>query len=153
MFSYADNTTLSIVGSSSPTELERGTGSAPPRPSGCPEGQEFLANENIRVGLLFASKALVQLVVNPAVGVLTNRWVRDPGLSRGAALGPGGSSLLMKYQQPSSEGLCCTCAAPVVTESQEHGGQKASGRIYALKEALILPFLKACKFTVQHKHH
>ncbi|XP_005510931.2 chromaffin granule amine transporter isoform X2 [Columba livia] len=73
VFSYADNTTLSIVGSSSPTELERGTGSAPPRPSGCPEGQEFLANENIRVGLLFASKALVQLVVNPAVGVLTNR--------------------------------------------------------------------------------
>ncbi|XP_064896967.1 chromaffin granule amine transporter isoform X1 [Columba livia] len=72
VFSYADNTTLSIVGSSSPTELERGTGSAPPRPSGCPEGQEFLANENIRVGLLFASKALVQLVVNPAVGVLTN---------------------------------------------------------------------------------
>ncbi|PKK19855.1 solute carrier family 18 (vesicular monoamine transporter), member 1 [Columba livia] len=73
VFSYADNTTLSIVGSSSPTELERRTGSGPPRPSGCPEGQEFLANENIRVGLLFASKALVQLVVNPAVGVLTNR--------------------------------------------------------------------------------
>ncbi|KFQ22571.1 Synaptic vesicular amine transporter, partial [Merops nubicus] len=42
-------------------------------PSGCPEGDEFLAKENVRVGLLFASKALVQLVVNPSVGLLTNR--------------------------------------------------------------------------------
>ncbi|XP_071655548.1 chromaffin granule amine transporter isoform X3 [Patagioenas fasciata] len=73
VFSYSDNTTLSILSSSSPTELERGAGSSPPQPSSCPEGQEFLANENVRVGLLFASKALVQLVVNPAVGVLTNR--------------------------------------------------------------------------------
>ncbi|XP_039570692.1 chromaffin granule amine transporter [Passer montanus] len=33
----------------------------------------FLEQENTRVGLLFASKALVQLLVNPWVGVLTNR--------------------------------------------------------------------------------
>ncbi|NWI02944.1 VMAT1 protein, partial [Tichodroma muraria] len=44
---------------------------APPR--GCLEGGEFLAQENTRVGLLFASKALVQLLVNPWVGLLTNR--------------------------------------------------------------------------------
>ncbi|NXO70958.1 VMAT1 protein, partial [Phainopepla nitens] len=37
------------------------------------EGGEFLAQENTRVGLLFASKALVQLLVNPWVGLLTNR--------------------------------------------------------------------------------
>ncbi|NXW91634.1 VMAT1 protein, partial [Alopecoenas beccarii] len=74
VFSYFANTTLSISGPISPTELEHEAGSSrPPRPSGCPDGQEFLANENVRVGLLFASKALVQLVVNPAVGVLTNR--------------------------------------------------------------------------------
>ncbi|XP_065507555.1 chromaffin granule amine transporter [Caloenas nicobarica] len=82
VFSSFDTTTLPISGSISPTELEHGTGSSrplqpparsPPQPSGCPEGQEFLANENVRVGLLFASKALVQLLVNPAVGVLTNR--------------------------------------------------------------------------------
>ncbi|NXA41709.1 VMAT1 protein, partial [Eudromia elegans] len=34
---------------------------------------DFLANENVRVGLLFASKALVQLLVNPVMGPLTNR--------------------------------------------------------------------------------
>ncbi|XP_051965018.1 chromaffin granule amine transporter [Xyrauchen texanus] len=39
----------------------------------CKEDSEFLAEENVRVGLLFASKALVQLMVNPFVGPLTNR--------------------------------------------------------------------------------
>ncbi|NWY39988.1 VMAT1 protein, partial [Sylvia atricapilla] len=47
---------------------------APPAPGrSCLEGGEFLAQENTRVGLLFASKALVQLLVNPWVGLLTNR--------------------------------------------------------------------------------
>ncbi|NXY11945.1 VMAT1 protein, partial [Pteruthius melanotis] len=64
------------------TLLPNGTGSSPPGhpPStppaparGCLEGGEFLAQENTRVGLLFASKALVQLLVNPWVGLLTNR--------------------------------------------------------------------------------
>ncbi|KAJ8317179.1 hypothetical protein KUTeg_005083 [Tegillarca granosa] len=32
-----------------------------------------LANENIRVGLLFASKAIVQLIANPFLGPITNR--------------------------------------------------------------------------------
>ncbi|NWH22143.1 chromaffin granule amine transporter [Grus americana] len=82
VFSYFDNTTLTVSGSTSATELVNGTessrplqppASSPPSPSGCPEGKEFLAKENIRVGLLFASKALVQLVVNPSVGLLTNR--------------------------------------------------------------------------------
>lgn len=39
----------------------------------CADGAEFLSNENIRVGLLFASKALMQLITNPFVGPLTNR--------------------------------------------------------------------------------
>lgn len=40
---------------------------------GCQQDNHFLEEENIRVGLLFASKALVQLLVNPFVGPLTNR--------------------------------------------------------------------------------
>ncbi|NXH33890.1 VMAT1 protein, partial [Myiagra hebetior] len=81
VLSYFDNSTV-------PVELPNGTGSSPPglppgtpqtpnprnpEPRGCLEGGEFLAQENTRVGLLFASKALVQLLVNPWVGLLTNR--------------------------------------------------------------------------------
>ncbi|NWU98469.1 VMAT1 protein, partial [Upupa epops] len=82
MFSYFDNTTVTVLGSMRTVHLANTTEtSAPPQPqasiaplpSNCPEGEEFLAKENIRVGLLFASKALVQLVVNPSVGLLTNR--------------------------------------------------------------------------------
>ncbi|KAK1787028.1 hypothetical protein P4O66_017405, partial [Electrophorus voltai] len=39
----------------------------------CTNDTKFLEEENVRVGLLFASKALVQLLVNPFVGPLTNR--------------------------------------------------------------------------------
>lgn len=82
MFSYFDNSTVTVSGSMIAVDLANGTesshlpqplASSPPLPSGCPEGKEFLAKENIRVGLLFASKALVQLVINPSVGLLTNR--------------------------------------------------------------------------------
>ncbi|KAM9360861.1 chromaffin granule amine transporter [Symphorus nematophorus] len=41
--------------------------------SSCLQDSLFLEEENVRVGLLFASKALVQLLVNPFVGPLTNR--------------------------------------------------------------------------------
>ncbi|XP_068891525.1 chromaffin granule amine transporter isoform X2 [Aphelocoma coerulescens] len=77
-----DNTTVPVRGFTSTVELPNGTGSSPPGhppstpqtpPGGCLEGGEFLAQENTRVGLLFASKALVQLLVNPWVGLLTNR--------------------------------------------------------------------------------
>uniref|UniRef100_A0A8B9U651 Solute carrier family 18 member A1 n=1 Tax=Anas zonorhyncha TaxID=75864 RepID=A0A8B9U651_9AVES len=82
VFSYFDNSTVTILGSSSTAEPLNGTTSGhtlppptspSPPPRGCLEGEEFLANENVRVGLLFASKALVQLMVNPFVGLLTNR--------------------------------------------------------------------------------
>ncbi|KAJ7305114.1 hypothetical protein JRQ81_010968 [Phrynocephalus forsythii] len=48
------------------------TNPLPPNNS-CTDGVEFLSNENIRVGLLFASKAVMQLIANPFVGPLTNR--------------------------------------------------------------------------------
>ncbi|XP_078106554.1 chromaffin granule amine transporter [Sander vitreus] len=41
--------------------------------SSCLQDRAFLEEENVRVGLLFASKALVQLLINPFVGPLTNR--------------------------------------------------------------------------------
>uniref|UniRef100_A0A8P4KH63 Chromaffin granule amine transporter n=1 Tax=Dicentrarchus labrax TaxID=13489 RepID=A0A8P4KH63_DICLA len=47
--------------------------SFPPLESSCLQDSLFLEEENVRVGLLFASKALVQLLVNPFVGPLTNR--------------------------------------------------------------------------------
>ncbi|CDQ77243.1 unnamed protein product [Oncorhynchus mykiss] len=43
--------------------------------STCQEDSAFLDKENVRVGLLFASKALVQLLINPFVGPLTNRFM------------------------------------------------------------------------------
>ncbi|GCB75108.1 hypothetical protein scyTo_0018174 [Scyliorhinus torazame] len=39
----------------------------------CSKNDSFLSDENVRVGLLLASKAIVQLLVNPLVGPLTNR--------------------------------------------------------------------------------
>ncbi|XP_038016112.1 chromaffin granule amine transporter [Motacilla alba alba] len=73
--SYFHNTPEPVRGFSSAVGPPNGTGSGPPGPAGrsCPQGGEFLAQENTRVGLLFASKALVQLLVNPWVGLLTNR--------------------------------------------------------------------------------
>ncbi|XP_076141803.1 synaptic vesicular amine transporter [Alosa pseudoharengus] len=39
----------------------------------CPKGDKQLLDENVKVGLLFASKATVQLLTNPFIGPLTNR--------------------------------------------------------------------------------
>ena len=39
----------------------------------CPNSSKKLLNENVKVGLLFASKATVQLITNPFIGPLTNR--------------------------------------------------------------------------------
>lgn len=44
--------------------------------SDCPKADDQLLNENVKVGLLFASKATVQLITNPFIGPLTNRWVK-----------------------------------------------------------------------------
>nr|XP_057912128.1 synaptic vesicular amine transporter [Doryrhamphus excisus] len=49
-----------------PTEL-------PDNSSDCPLSAGTLVNENVKVGLLFASKATVQLMINPFIGPLTNR--------------------------------------------------------------------------------
>ncbi|XP_034538488.1 synaptic vesicular amine transporter isoform X1 [Notolabrus celidotus] len=47
---------------------------APPQNySDCPKSNSMLLNENVKVGMLFASKATVQLITNPFIGPLTNR--------------------------------------------------------------------------------
>uniref|UniRef100_A0A3Q3LB26 Solute carrier family 18 member 2 n=1 Tax=Mastacembelus armatus TaxID=205130 RepID=A0A3Q3LB26_9TELE len=40
----------------------------------CPQSTAKLLNENVKVGLLFASKATIQLITNPFIGPLTNRY-------------------------------------------------------------------------------
>ncbi|XP_039639451.1 synaptic vesicular amine transporter-like [Perca fluviatilis] len=45
----------------------------PHNSSDCPQSASTLLNENVKVGLLFASKATVQLITNPFIGPLTNR--------------------------------------------------------------------------------
>ncbi|XP_024416688.2 chromaffin granule amine transporter [Desmodus rotundus] len=83
IFSFFDNSTVA-VDKSAPrgTAWTNGTsGTTPPPVTGatsthkndCLQDTEFLEEENIRVGVLFASKALMQLLVNPFVGPLTNR--------------------------------------------------------------------------------
>lgn len=83
IFSYYDNSTV-VTGNESDkarpgelqqTQTEQMVVSVTPSPSDCPKDDKELLNENVRVGLLFASKATVQLLTNPFIGPLTNRYV------------------------------------------------------------------------------
>ena len=78
--SLYDNT-VKLSGSNSTT---RSTNLVPPTPavtersqnfSDCPQSTSKLLNENVKVGMLFASKATVQLMTNPFIGPLTNRYL------------------------------------------------------------------------------
>nr|XP_025861953.1 chromaffin granule amine transporter isoform X3 [Vulpes vulpes] len=78
-----DNNTMTVEESapSGTTWTDDNSGTIPPpvtaaipvQQNNCFQGTEFLEEENVRVGVLFASKALMQLLVNPFVGPLTNR--------------------------------------------------------------------------------
>ncbi|XP_018431213.1 PREDICTED: synaptic vesicular amine transporter-like [Nanorana parkeri] len=79
IFSYYDNSTLITTNATSET-LRRAKEVTPPPAlpsavptSDCPKADSNLLNENVKVGLLFASKATVQLLTNPFIGPLTNR--------------------------------------------------------------------------------
>ncbi|CAL8361889.1 unnamed protein product [Boreogadus saida] len=64
------NLPLSIANTAAPTTQVTWT----PQPGDdCPNSSKKLLNENVKVGLLFASKATVQLITNPFIGPLTNR--------------------------------------------------------------------------------
>ncbi|XP_003794045.1 chromaffin granule amine transporter isoform X2 [Otolemur garnettii] len=83
VFSFFDNTTVTVEESAlSSTAPTNGTPGTIPPPvteaisahrNSCLQGTDFLEEENTRVGVLFASKAIMQLLVNPCVGPLTNR--------------------------------------------------------------------------------
>ncbi|KAF6097047.1 solute carrier family 18 member A1 [Phyllostomus discolor] len=83
IFSFFDNNTVAVEQNAPRgTAWTNGTsGTTPPPVTGgtsthkndCLQDTELLEKENIRVGVLFASKALMQLLVNPFVGPLTNR--------------------------------------------------------------------------------
>nr|XP_027782937.1 chromaffin granule amine transporter isoform X2 [Marmota flaviventris] len=83
VFSFFDNITIAVEQSAPRgTAWTNGSSGTVPPPvteantahrNNCLQGTEFLEEENIRVGVLFASKALMQLLVNPFVGPLTNR--------------------------------------------------------------------------------
>uniref|UniRef100_A0A3Q3MK51 Solute carrier family 18 member A1 n=1 Tax=Mastacembelus armatus TaxID=205130 RepID=A0A3Q3MK51_9TELE len=71
LVSLFDNTTFSLQ--EAQTDPTPDTEPTDQTESSCLQDGVFLEEENVRVGLLFASKALVQLLVNPFVGPLTNR--------------------------------------------------------------------------------
>ncbi|XP_034548382.1 chromaffin granule amine transporter [Notolabrus celidotus] len=86
LVSLFDNTTFSLqeiqteqtpdaelVNQTGPTSEQQINETANATESTCLQDSRFLEEENVRVGLLFASKALIQLLVNPFVGPLTNR--------------------------------------------------------------------------------
>uniref|UniRef100_A0A452ID19 Major facilitator superfamily (MFS) profile domain-containing protein n=1 Tax=Gopherus agassizii TaxID=38772 RepID=A0A452ID19_9SAUR len=81
IFSYYDNSTMD-TGSQSDrtrsrdlfhTQTEQMVVNVTNVPSDCPTEDKDLLNENVQVGLLFASKATVQLITNPFIGPMTNR--------------------------------------------------------------------------------
>ncbi|KAM9726424.1 synaptic vesicular amine transporter [Menidia menidia] len=72
------HTIVSLYDNSVRMSGSNATGGTPPPPapqnsSDCPRSSGRLLNENVKVGLLFASKATVQLITNPFIGPLTNR--------------------------------------------------------------------------------
>ncbi|XP_049711185.1 synaptic vesicular amine transporter [Elephas maximus indicus] len=82
IFSYYDNSTMvtgNATGNPQLGQLHKTTTqhmvvtNTSTTPSDCPREDKDLLNENVQVGLLFASKATVQLLTNPFVGLLTNR--------------------------------------------------------------------------------
>lgn len=62
-----------VVSSSPSPSPSPGPNGVPANSSDCPPSTNGLVNENVKVGMLFASKATVQLITNPFIGPLTNR--------------------------------------------------------------------------------
>ncbi|XP_077206007.1 synaptic vesicular amine transporter [Paroedura picta] len=81
IFSYYDNSTMVTGNHSEGTRLgdfyhaqtQQMAINMTKTSSDCPKEDKDLLNENVQVGLLFASKATVQLFTNPFIGPMTNR--------------------------------------------------------------------------------
>uniref|UniRef100_A0A8D1RK50 Solute carrier family 18 member A2 n=1 Tax=Sus scrofa TaxID=9823 RepID=A0A8D1RK50_PIG len=84
IFSYYDNSTMATGnhtgdfhgGLLPKATTQRMVTNRSAAPSDCPKEDKDLLNENVQVGLLFASKATVQLLTNPFIGLLTNSLLR-----------------------------------------------------------------------------
>uniref|UniRef100_A0A8C5WVX6 Solute carrier family 18 member A2 n=1 Tax=Laticauda laticaudata TaxID=8630 RepID=A0A8C5WVX6_LATLA len=85
IFSYYDNSTIVTGNNSERTRPEDyyyaqteqmvvNMTKTTPSFSDCPKKDKELVNENVEVGLLFASKATVQFLTNPFIGPMTNRY-------------------------------------------------------------------------------
>ncbi|XP_054838055.1 synaptic vesicular amine transporter [Eublepharis macularius] len=81
IFSYYDNSTMVTGNHSKGTRLgdiyhaqiQQMAVNMTKTSSDCHKENKDLLNENVQVGLLFASKATVQLITNPFIGPMTNR--------------------------------------------------------------------------------
>ncbi|KAM9324602.1 synaptic vesicular amine transporter [Gastrophryne carolinensis] len=73
IFSYYDNSTLTTSAESPSTATPPVILPSTTPTTDCPRKDSTLVSENVKVGLLFASKATVQLLTNPFIGPLTNR--------------------------------------------------------------------------------
>lgn len=73
--SLYDNTVRSLVTNTTAmsTDFVPNATEVPLNSSDCPRSNSKLLNENVKVGMLFASKATIQLITNPFIGPLTNR--------------------------------------------------------------------------------
>lgn len=74
IISLYDHTVKSVGSNATIRSAELATES-PQNSSACPGATTLLTNENIKVGMMFASKATVQLITNPFIGPLTNRYL------------------------------------------------------------------------------
>lgn len=75
--SLYDHTVKSVDSNASARSAELVPATQPPHnSSACPEASTLLTNENVKVGMMFASKATVQLITNPFIGPLTNRYLQ-----------------------------------------------------------------------------
>ncbi|OXB63439.1 hypothetical protein ASZ78_005188 [Callipepla squamata] len=139
IFSYYDNSTM-FTGNESdkaaPGELLH-TEAAPTMvnvtaaPPDCPKEDKDLLNENVQVGLLFASKATVQLITNPFIGPLTNRVTQLMSIMRFQTVLLSGANMAPKigYQIPLFAGFCIMFVstirmgllASVYTDDEERG--------------------------------
>ncbi|XP_026141828.1 synaptic vesicular amine transporter-like isoform X2 [Carassius auratus] len=92
--SLYDNTTRLTdfspqMSTASPMTPKHTSVTPPQDKSDCPKADDQLLNENVKVGLLFASKATVQLITNPFIGPLTNRSLQGVGSSCSSVAGMG----------------------------------------------------------------
>ncbi|XP_040270792.1 chromaffin granule amine transporter-like [Bufo bufo] len=81
IYSLHENTT--ILSDQSNYEGVNNKRQEAPNNSSCDKETSILHHENIQVGLLISTKAIVQLIVNPIVGLITNRVGFDKPLFAG----------------------------------------------------------------------